>query len=61
MYGNKSFNLVLVLTTRGDKLIGFPDAVLASMAQFLTKIECALVAVARTASAESWHKSKLLK
>ena len=61
MYDDKSFNLALVPTARGDELISFPDAVLASVAQFLTKTERALVAVAMTASAKSWRESKWRK
>jgi tetratricopeptide (TPR) repeat protein len=61
MYDDKSFNLTLVPTAKGDELIGFPDTVLASVAQFLTKTERALVAVAMTASSKSWGESKWRK
>jgi hypothetical protein len=61
MYDDKSFNLTLVPTANGDELIGFPDTVLASVAQFLTKTERALVAVAMTASSKSWRESKWRK
>ena len=50
----KSLNLALVPTAKGDELIGFPDTVLASLAEFLTKTERALVAVAMAASSKSW-------
>ncbi len=61
MYDDKSFNLALVPTAKGDELMGFPDTVLASMAQFLTKTERALVAVAMTASSKAWRESKWRK
>jgi hypothetical protein len=48
MYNDKSFHLAFV---------GFPNTVFASVAQFLTKTERALVAVAMTALAKSWRKS----
>jgi len=61
MQNDKSLNLALVLTAKGDELIGFPDTVLASLAEFLTKTEHALVAVAMTASSKSWRESNWLK
>jgi hypothetical protein len=48
-------------TAKIDGLIGFPNSVLASVAQFLTKTERALVAVAMTASSKSWRDSKWRK
>ena len=61
MQNDKSLNLALVLTAKGDELIGFPDTVLASLAEFLTKTERALVAVAMTASSKSWRESNWRK
>ncbi len=61
MQNDKSLNLALVLTSKGDELIGFPDTVLASLAEFLTKTERALVAVAMTASSKSWRESNWRK
>ena len=61
MHHDKSLNLALVPTAKGDELIGFPDTVLASLAEFLTKTERALVAVAMTASSKSWRESNWRK
>jgi hypothetical protein len=44
-----------------DEFIDFPDTVLAYVAQFLTKTERALVAVAMTASSKSWRDSRWRK
>jgi len=57
MYDDKSFNLLLVSNAKGGELVGFPDTVLAIVAEFLTKTERALAAVAMTAPASSWRKS----
>ncbi|KAL7535191.1 hypothetical protein ACHAWF_005085 [Thalassiosira exigua] len=51
VYGDKSFNLLLVPTAR------FPDVVLATVAGYLTKTERGLVAVAMTASASTWSET----
>ncbi|KAL7533880.1 hypothetical protein ACHAXR_007591 [Thalassiosira sp. AJA248-18] len=61
MYDDKTVNLVLVPTAKGDELTGFPDTVLATVAEFLTKTERALAAVAMSAPASSWRKSKWQK
>ena len=61
MHHDKSLNLALVPTAKGDELIGFPDTVLASLAEFLTKTERALVDVAMTASSKSWRESNWRK
>lgn len=61
MYEEKSFNLVNVPINNGDELTNFPDTVLASVAQYLTKTERALVAVAMTASSLAWSESKWQK
>ena len=56
MYDEKSVNYVLVPSARGDELINFPDTILAAVAEYLTKTERALTAVAMTASATTWSK-----
>jgi hypothetical protein len=61
MYDEKSFNLVNVPINNGDELTNFPDTVLATVAQYLTKTERALVAVAMTASSSAWSESKWQK
>ena len=61
MHHDKSLNLALVPTAKGDELIGFPDTVLASLAEFLTKTERALVDFAMTASSKSWRESNWRK
>lgn len=61
IYDEKSFNLVNVPINNGDELTNFPDTVLASVAQYLTKTERALVAVAMTASSSAWSVSKWQK
>jgi len=61
MYDEKSFNLVNVPINNGDELTNFPDTVLATVAQYLTKTERALVAVAMTASSSAWSESNWQK
>ena len=61
LYDDKSFNLLMVPTALGDELISFPDTVLASVAEYMTKTERALTAVAMTASSKSWRESNWQK
>jgi hypothetical protein len=61
IYDEKSFNLVNVPINNGDELTNFPDTVLATVAQYLTKTERALAAVAMTASSSAWSESKWQK
>ena len=56
MYDEKSVNYVLVPNAKGDELINFPDTILAGVAEYLTKTERALAAVAMTASGALWRK-----
>jgi len=61
VYDDKSFNILLVATSKGDELINFPDTVLATIAEYMTKTERAITAVAMTASSSSWEKSNWQK
>lgn len=60
-YSDDAFDPAFTLSTSECNLLELPDVTLARMAEFLTKTERALAAVAMTAPAHSWRDSKYLK
>ena len=56
-YEDKNFNVRNVPSANGDELINMPDTALAAIAEYMTKTERALTAVAMTASSKSWGES----
>ncbi|KAL9190651.1 hypothetical protein ACHAXT_000357 [Thalassiosira profunda] len=61
MYEEKTVDLFRITSAKGGELTRLPDTVLATMAEFLTKTERALTAVAMTAPASSWKESNWKK